>query len=170
MLGSFRASAQAVSYEVSIIFIFLRYLFLYFTFSFYDLFSNVGGVYFFLIRLPLFFCWFISCLAESGRTPFDFSEGESELVSGFNTEYFGGFFALIFVCEYSFIVFLCLITSFIFGFYFYFLKVFIFCFLFIWVRSCFPRLRFDLLIIFCWKMILPLVIGVFSFFVCFSFF
>lgn len=169
-LGSFRSSAQAVSYEVSMIFIFISYLFIFFTFRFFDLFRIIGGVYFSFISFPLFICWFISCLAESGRSPFDFSEGESELVSGFNTEYSGGFFALIFLCEYSFIVFLCLLTSFIFGLNFYFIKVFFFCFLFIWVRSSFPRLRFDLLIIFCWKVLLPLVIGCFIFFVSFCFF
>nr|YP_009535760.1 NADH dehydrogenase subunit 1 [Sperchon plumifer]AYK28790.1 NADH dehydrogenase subunit 1 [Sperchon plumifer] len=170
LLGSFRSSAQAVSYEVSMIFIFLSYIFIFYTFSFFDLFNKMGGVYFSLISFPLFFCWFLSCLAESGRSPFDFSEGESELVSGFNTEYFGGMFALIFVCEYSFIVFLCLLTSFIFGFYFYFVSVFLFCFLFVLVRACYPRLRFDLLMLFCWKIMLPLVIGIFFFFISFSIF
>nr|YP_010443360.1 NADH dehydrogenase subunit 1 [Lebertia trifurcilla]UTE89517.1 NADH dehydrogenase subunit 1 [Lebertia trifurcilla] len=169
-LGSFRSSSQAVSYEVSMIFIFISYLFLYFSFSFFDLFYSMGGVYFFFISFPMFISWFISCLAETGRSPFDFSEGESELVSGFNTEYSGGFFALIFVCEYSFIVFLCLLTSFIFGFNFYFLKVFLFCFFFVLVRGSYPRLRFDLLMMFCWKKILPFVLGCFCFFVCFCFF
>jgi NADH-ubiquinone oxidoreductase chain 1 len=134
---------------VSIIFIFISYLLLYFSFRFFDLIGSIGGVYFSLLSFPIFLSWFISCLAETGRSPFDFSEGESELVSGFNTEYSGGFFAIIFICEYSFIVFLCLLTSFIFGFYFYFLRVFLFCFLFVLVRGSYPRLRFDLLIIVC---------------------
>jgi NADH-ubiquinone oxidoreductase chain 1 len=130
-IGSFRASSQAVSYEVRIIFIFLSYVFLFSFFSFLDLFNLGGGIYFFLLSFPIFFCWFFSCLAETGRSPFDFIEGESELVSGFNTEYFGYYFVFIFLCEYSFIIFLCLLTSFIFGFNFYFLRVFLFCFLFI---------------------------------------
>lgn len=169
-LGSFRSSSQAVSYEVSIIFIFLSYLFLFFTFRIFELFDFSGGVYFFLLCFPLFFFWFISCLAESGRSPFDFSEGESELVSGFNVEYSGGIFALIFVCEYSFIVFLCLLTSFFFGFFLYFLRVFIFCLLFVVIRGAYPRMRFDLLILFCWKIILPFVLGSFLFFISFIFF
>uniref|UniRef100_A0AAU6QE53 NADH-ubiquinone oxidoreductase chain 1 n=1 Tax=Sperchon placodermus TaxID=3136837 RepID=A0AAU6QE53_9ACAR len=170
LLGSFRSSAQAVSYEVTMIFIFLSYVLLFYTFSFFDFFVKMGGVYFFMMSFPLFSFWFISCLAESGRSPFDFSEGESELVSGFNTEYYGGMFALIFVCEYSFIVFLCLLTSFIFGMNMYMLKVFLFCFLFILVRACYPRLRFDLLMLFCWSVMLPLVICIFVFFSSFSVF
>lgn len=170
IVGSFRSSAQAVSYEVVMIFIFFSYILLYFGFRVFDLFEKLGGVYFLFLRIPLFFCWFLSCLAESGRSPFDFSEGESELVSGFNTEYYGGIFVFIFLCEYSFIMFLCLLTSFFWGFSFYFLKVFFFCFLFVWVRSSFPRLRFDFLMMICWKYILPFILGVFIYFVSFSFF
>ena len=163
-IGSFRASSQAVSYEVRIIFIFLSYVFLFTTFSFLDLFYLTEGGYFFILRLPMFFCWFFSCLAESGRSPFDFIEGESELVSGFNTEFYGYYFVFIFLCEYSFILFLCLLTTFIFGIYIYYLKVFLFCFLFIWVRGSFPRFRFDKLMYFCWKSVLPFVLGAMCFF------
>uniref|UniRef100_A0AAU6QE37 NADH-ubiquinone oxidoreductase chain 1 n=1 Tax=Arrenurus rostratus TaxID=3136836 RepID=A0AAU6QE37_9ACAR len=170
VLGSFRSSAQAVSYEVLMIFIFFCYVLLYYCFSFFDFFTKMGGFYFSFLSVPLFFCWFFSCLAESGRSPFDFSEGESELVSGFNTEYYGGMFVFIFLCEYSFIMFLCLLTSFFWGFSYYYLKVFFFCFLFVWVRSSFPRLRFDFLMMVCWKVLLPLTLGVFIFFGSFSFF
>lgn len=62
---------------------------------------------------PVLILLFISCIAETNRTPFDFSEGERELVSGFNTEYGGGPFALIFISEYGIIVFFCLFLSFI---------------------------------------------------------
>ena len=64
-----------------------------------------------LVAFPLFLLWFVSSLAETNRTPFDFAEGESELVSGFNTEYSRGGFALIFIAEYSRILFIRALTS-----------------------------------------------------------
>jgi NADH-ubiquinone oxidoreductase chain 1 len=63
------------------------------------------------ICFPLFLGWLIACLAERNRSPFDFSEGESELVSGFNTEYGGGLFSIIFITEYGSILFLGVLTS-----------------------------------------------------------
>jgi len=87
-------------------------------------------------------------LAESNRTPFDFAEGESELVSGFNTEYRGGGFALIFIAEYARILFLRALFSIIFfgrnlvslAFY---VKVMFVGFCFVWVRGTLPRFRYD---------------------------
>merc|ERR1711936_1313093 len=68
-----------------------------------------------LLIIPfLFFFWLLSCVAETNRTPFDFSEGESELVSGFNIEYGGVGFALIFIAEYARIIFISVIFSLIF--------------------------------------------------------
>lgn len=61
--------------------------------------------------LPLRIVWFVSCLAETNRTPFDFAEGESELVSGFNVEYSSGGFALIFMAEYSSILFMRIVCA-----------------------------------------------------------
>jgi len=88
---------------------------------------------FFVFSLPLFVLWLIICLAESNRSPFDFSEGESELVSGFNTEYGGGAFSLIFITEYGSILFLCLFTSvyFIGAGVFYFLRGFLLAFFYV---------------------------------------
>merc|ERR1711915_1022411 len=106
LLGCLRAVAQTISYEVRLALILLRFLLL------------VGGVdlslfteyqrymVFLVIALPLALVWFASCLAETNRTPFDFAEGESELVSGFNTEYRAGGFALIFMAEYARIIFI----------------------------------------------------------------
>lgn len=89
-------------------------------------------------------------MAESNRTPFDLAEGESEIVSGFNIEYGGGLFALIFIIEYGIIMFLRFITCFIFlGLRAPLLKTFLVCFIFIWVRCCFPRVRYDKLIELC---------------------
>jgi len=106
LLGGYRAVSQTVSYEVRLIFFVL--FFVYFLF-FYDLqvfyFFQVG-YFFFLFSFLFLGCWGFVILAESSRTPFDFSEGESELVSGFNVEYGGGLFSLIFICEYGMLIFL----------------------------------------------------------------
>lgn len=95
--------------------------------------------------------WFVSSLAETNRTPFDFAEGESELVSGFNVEYRRGGFALIFLAEYSSILFIRIFFCVIFlggnlidwGF---FVKLVFISFVFIWVRGTLPRFRYDKLI------------------------
>jgi len=85
-------------------------------------------------------------VAERNRAPFDFSEGESELVSGFNVEYGGGLFSFIFICEYGIIIFLCfLCVVFFFGISNMLVKLLVLCFCFVWVRCCFPRYRYDLL-------------------------
>jgi NADH-ubiquinone oxidoreductase chain 1 len=67
------------------------------------------------IRIVFFVGWIFVCLGESNRRPFDFSEGESELVSGFNVEYYGGVFSLVFICEYGIIIFICFISVFVLG-------------------------------------------------------
>jgi len=85
------------------------------------------------------------CLAERNRSPFDFSEGESELVSGFNTEYGGGLFSIIFITEYGSILFLGVFTALFFmgGGFFLSIKSFIVSAFYVWVRGSFPRLRYD---------------------------
>jgi len=161
-IGSYRSAAQAVSYEVRIMFTLLgicwligRYIM--FVWEFYQ-----RRVWFFFINLPLFFCWLLTCLAERNRSPFDFREGESELVSGFNTEYGGGLFSVIFITEYGSILFLGGLTSFLFlgGGLFVGIKIVLISFFYIWVRGRFPRLRYDKLIIISWKGMLPLILGI----------
>lgn len=157
ILGSYRSVAQAISYEVNIFLIIFAMSFLVnnFSFSYFKLNKNI-----IILIVSLFFLWLIICLAESNRTPFDFSEGESELVSGFNTEYNGGLFSLIFITEYGFILFFRIITTILFlGFNLFSFKLIIISSFYIWVRATLPRLRYDRLILISWKGILPLIIG-----------
>jgi NADH-ubiquinone oxidoreductase chain 1 len=108
------------------------------------------------LRWPLLIIWFIICVCEANRTPFDLAEAESELVSGFNTEYSGGLFSLIFISEYGSIIFLRLLCLLFFGgfSYLFFLLIFVNRIFFIWIRGTFPRLRYFRLINLAWKKIL----------------
>nr|YP_009110449.1 NADH dehydrogenase subunit 1 [Clibanarius infraspinatus]CEH27548.1 NADH dehydrogenase subunit 1 [Clibanarius infraspinatus] len=160
MLGSLRAVAQTISYEVSLALIMLSFIFLV---GGYDLglFEDYQhGIWLFWFTLPLSVTWFVSCLAETNRTPFDLAEGESELVSGFNTEYGSGGFALIFLSEYASILFMsALFVILVLGsgpcsLFFYF-KLVLIAFVFIWVRGTLPRFRYDKLMSLAWKSYLP---------------
>nr|UGS80268.1 NADH dehydrogenase subunit 1 [Fuelleborniella sp. FuspCA] len=160
LLGGLRAVAQTISYEVSLSFIFMNMLILCGSYSMMDFYFFQDYCWFILISLPLFKMLFLSMLAETNRTPFDFAEGESELVSGFNVEYSSGGFALIFLAEYSSIMFMSLIICIVFfggnveNLMFY-IMVSLMSFLFIWVRGTLPRYRYDKLMDLCWKSILP---------------
>nr|ATD86014.1 NADH dehydrogenase subunit 1 [Centrotus cornutus] len=173
MLGCVRSISQAVSYEVSLSLIFLCYFLLIDSYNFVDFFMYQVNSWFLFISFPLFFCWVSCCMAETNRSPFDFSEGESELVSGFNIEYSSGGFAFLFISEYSSIIFMSLITCMIFmggnylNYNFYFKLVFI-CFCFIWIRSCLPRYRYDKLMYLAWKCYLPLSLNLLFFFLLLS--
>nr|YP_009749702.1 NADH dehydrogenase subunit 1 [Sinolapotamon patellifer]QII91836.1 NADH dehydrogenase subunit 1 [Sinolapotamon patellifer] len=175
LLGSLRAVAQTISYEVSLALILLSFIILVGGFNF-ELFNKYQEfMWFIFISLPLSFIWFGSCLAETNRTPFDFSEGESELVSGFNTEYSSGGFALIFMAEYTSILFMSALFVVIFmgsnpnDFFFYIKCVFI-VFFFIWARGTLPRFRYDKLMYLAWKSYLPVSINYLMFFIGFKFF
>nr|UYK52078.1 NADH dehydrogenase subunit 1 [Palaeocimbex sp. CSCS-Hym-MC0161] len=156
MLGGLRSIAQTISYEVSMVLVLLFFIFLIENFSFLDLYFFQLNFWFFFMMFPLVMIWFIICLAETNRTPFDFSEGESELVSGFNVEYSSGGFALIFMAEYSSILFMSMLFSVIFlggnlmCLSFYIQVVFI-SYLFILIRGTLPRLRYDKLMMMAWK-------------------
>nr|QDI93828.1 NADH dehydrogenase subunit 1 [Tuxedo cruralis] len=161
LLGCIRAVAQTISYEVSMALIIICMMIYVFSYNLIDFMYYQSGVWFIFISFPLFFCWFSSCLAETNRSPFDFAEGESELVSGFNVEYGSGGFAFIFLAEYANIIFMSLLTCVIFlgcdlySFFFYLKWVFV-VFSFIWVRGTLPRFRYDKLMYLTWKMFLPL--------------
>nr|YP_009051471.1 NADH dehydrogenase subunit 1 [Psoroptes ovis]AIH15204.1 NADH dehydrogenase subunit 1 [Psoroptes ovis] len=160
LIGGYRAISQVVSYEVC----FMIFLFILFyltnSYSFYKTKMMQEYFWFCWLSLPMFFCWVLMCMAETNRTPFDLAEGESEIVSGFNIEYGGGLFAMIFIMEYGMIMFISFITSsFFLGLSFSLVKTFMFCFMFVWIRCCFPRVRYDKLMSLCWKVCLPYSLG-----------
>lgn len=161
ILGAIRGVAQTISYEVRMFIIFLSLVFLIGSYFFFEIAANQSIVWFVFLIFPIFICWLVSCLAETNRTPFDFAEGESELVSGFNIEYGRGGFALLFLAEYGRIIFIryLLVYLFIGGLSsnFFLLNIFgvFFCFWFIWIRGTLPRYRYDKLIYLAWKSFLP---------------
>nr|QYC35779.1 NADH dehydrogenase subunit 1 [Vibidia duodecimguttata] len=168
LLGSLRAVAQTISYEVSMFLILLSFLCLILSLNLYDFLNFQKFTWLMFLNMPLSFMWFISSLAETNRTPFDFAEGESELVSGFNVEYSGVGFAFIFMAEYSNILFMSLISVLIFmggNFYSYifFFKLVILSFIWIWIRGTFPRYRYDKLMYLSWKVFLPVSLNFFMF-------
>lgn len=156
LLGGLRSVAQTISYEVRLALIFISFIFLIGNFNLCLFYIKQEYIWFFLLGVPLSYVWFISSLAETNRTPFDFAEGESELVSGFNIEYSRGGFALIFLAEYARILFIRIIFSVIFiggdmlSIFFY-VKLVLISFLFVWVRGTIPRFRYDKLIYLAWK-------------------
>nr|YP_009351000.1 NADH dehydrogenase subunit 1 [Oriensubulitermes inanis]AQP28299.1 NADH dehydrogenase subunit 1 [Oriensubulitermes inanis] len=177
LLGGLRALAQTISYEVSLAFILLSFVVLVCSYSLVYFYFFQVYLWLIFFSLPLSFIWFISCLAETNRTPFDFAEGESELVSGFNVEYGSGGFALIFLAEYASILFMSLLFCVIFlgsDLYslFFYVKLAFISFLFIWVRGTMPRFRYDKLMYLAWKSFLPLSLNYLLFFIgvkCFVF-
>nr|AFQ62224.1 NADH dehydrogenase subunit 1 [Glaphyrus comosus] len=160
MLGALRAVAQTISYEVSLSLILLSFLYMIMSLNILDFMKYQELVWFFFLMMPLCMMWFVSCLAETNRTPFDFAEGESELVSGFNVEYSSGGFALIFLAEYASILFMSFLCAMLFlggnimNFSF-FVKVGFMAFVWLWVRGTLPRYRYDKLMYLCWKGFLP---------------
>nr|ALD62498.1 NADH dehydrogenase subunit 1 [Leptoxis ampla] len=165
MLGSLRAIAQTISYEISMALILLFPLFLAETFNFMEIIEKQEYVWLSFLVMPIVSVWFATCIAETNRAPFDFAEGESELVSGFNIEYGSAGFALIFLAEYANILIMSLFSTILFlgGSQMFFMKsdlilvvkIIFFAFLFIWIRASYPRFRYDLLMGLTWKSFLP---------------
>nr|AML26132.1 NADH dehydrogenase subunit 1 [Scolytinae sp. BMNH 1274277] len=160
MLGSLRAIAQMISYEVSLILILLSFLFFIFSFKLEDFCLYQSNIWFMFIFFPLSIMLLVSLLAETNRTPFDFAEGESELVSGFNVEYSSGNFAMIFMAEYASILFMSMFFTLVvlggsLSSLFFFVKLTLVSFLWVWVRGSLPRYRYDKLMYLVWKCYLP---------------
>nr|CCI69340.1 NADH dehydrogenase subunit 1 [Metacrangonyx sp. 3 ssp. 1 MDMBR-2012] len=172
MMGSMRAMAQMISYEVSLMMIILSMIYMKSSFNFKELMNWTFIMLSLVVFLPLSMIWLASSLAETNRTPYDFSESGSELVSGFNTEYSSGGFTLIFLAEYSSILFMSFLFSLLFLNYgnmniFMLINTMIIAFLFIWVRSTMPRFRYDKLMNLAWKIFLPVSLLLFIYYLSF---
>nr|UOU85343.1 NADH dehydrogenase subunit 1 [Pollenia vagabunda] len=175
LLGGLRAVAQTISYEVSLALVLLSFVFLIGGYNMLMFYKYQMFIWFLFIMFPMALVWFSISLAETNRTPFDFAEGESELVSGFNVEYSSGGFALIFLAEYTSILFMSMLFCMmflggnIFSLIFY-LKLTFVSFMFIWVRGTLPRFRYDKLMYLAWKSFLPFSLNFLLFFVGFKVF
>src|SRR5438128_1912795 len=182
LLASLRASAQLISYEVSVTLTLVSVILVAGSLSMVSIVraQESAGVWFAFVQPVAFVIFFIGGLAETNRAPFDLPEAEQELTGGFHTEYSGMRFALFFLAEYAnMIVVSSVVTTLFLGgwlppfpntpalhfFYhvpswmWFFLKSFAFLYLFIWVRATLPRYRFDQLMRLVWKVLIPLAIG-----------
>nr|QWK41062.1 NADH dehydrogenase subunit 1 [Tenomerga trabecula] len=170
LLGSLRSVAQTISYEVNLALVIICMMMMILSFSLLEFFFFQKFIWMLFMFFPLFMIWLVIILAETNRAPFDFSEGESELVSGFNVEYSAGGFALIFLGEYSSIMIMSFVTCVFYlggnvmNFLFY-IKVLFLIFLFLWVRGTLPRFRYDKLMYLVWLSYLPLTLNFLFFYI-----
>nr|YP_010409453.1 NADH dehydrogenase subunit 1 [Aotus trivirgatus]YP_010409622.1 NADH dehydrogenase subunit 1 [Aotus vociferans]URH13792.1 NADH dehydrogenase subunit 1 [Aotus trivirgatus]URH14117.1 NADH dehydrogenase subunit 1 [Aotus vociferans] len=171
LIGALRAVAQTISYEVTLAIILLSVLLMSGSFNLHSLIVTQEYSWLLLPSWPLAMMWFISTLAETNRAPFDLTEGESELVSGFNIEYAAGSFALFFMAEYMNIIMMNALTTTIFlatshnitmpELYTinFVTKTVLLTSLFLWIRTAYPRFRYDQLMHLLWKKFLPLTLA-----------
>nr|QQL93203.1 NADH dehydrogenase subunit 1 [Niviventer cremoriventer] len=171
LFGALRAVAQTISYEVTMAIILLSALLMSGSFSLQMLITTQEHIWLLIPAWPMAMMWFISTLAETNRAPFDLTEGESELVSGFNVEYAAGPFALFFMAEYTNIILMNALSTIVFlGPLYYMthpelysinfmLETLILSTVFLWIRASYPRFRYDQLMHLLWKNFLPLTLA-----------
>nr|ATN23266.1 NADH dehydrogenase subunit 1 [Eleotris picta] len=171
LIGALRAVAQTISYEVSLGLILLCAIIFTGGFTLKTFSVAQESIWLLLPAWPLAAMWYISTLAETNRAPFDLTEGESELVSGFNVEYAGGPFALFFLAEYANILLMNTLSAVLFLGASHFphmpelasinlmFKAALLSVLFLWVRASYPRFRYDQLMHLIWKNFLPLTLA-----------
>ena len=168
LLGALRSSAQMISYELSLGLSLIGVIMISQSLSLVDI-VNSQAKYWFVILQPLgFLIYAISAIAETNRCPFDLPEAETELVAGFHTEYSSMKFALFFMAEYANIITVSAIAvTFFFGGWrgpylppvvWFLIKMALCIFFFIWLRSTYPRFRYDQLMKFGWKILLPVAL------------
>jgi NADH-quinone oxidoreductase subunit H len=187
LLGGLRSAAQLISYELNVGLSIVGVLLLSGSLSLVQISNAQGGGfwnwYFFAFPFPqavAFVVFIISAVAETNRVPFDLPEAESELVAGFFTEYSGMRFAFFFLAEYANMILVSCVATVLFfggwhaplpvlqgpeslhwatGMFWFTIKVYFFLFLFFWLRATLPRLRYDQLMRFGWKVLLPIALG-----------
>ncbi|MFP6869273.1 MAG: NADH-quinone oxidoreductase subunit NuoH [Nitrospinota bacterium] len=168
LLGGLRSSAQLISYELSLGLSLLGVVMIQGSLSLKDIVAGQAGMPYIVLQ-PLGFLLFVVCMiAETNRAPFDLAEAESELTGGFHTEYSSMNFAVYFLAEYCNMITLSAVaaTFFLGGWrgpilppvVWFLIKIFAFMFFFMWLRASTPRLRYDQLMAFGWKVLLPLSI------------
>ncbi|MGH7709373.1 MAG: NADH-quinone oxidoreductase subunit NuoH [Vulcanimicrobiaceae bacterium] len=169
LLGSMRATAQMISYELAMTMSVVGVLILAGTTSLAGIVHAQYKLWFFVPQIVGFVLYLITAVAETNRAPFDLVEAESELVGGFHTEYSGLRFGLFFIAEYlNMITVACVATllflggwnapfglTFVPGLIWFVLKAGLFIFMYIWLRTTMPRFRYDRLMTFGWKVLLP---------------
>jgi NADH-quinone oxidoreductase subunit H len=169
LLGAIRSVAQNIAYEIPLLITAMSIILMAGSFKPSDIVAQQSWIWNIFLQ-PLAFLLFITCgTAETNRAPFDIPEAESELVAGFHTEYSGMRFAIFFLAEYTnmFIVSAVATVLFLGGWHgpilppvvWFLLKVYAMIFLMMWFRWTFPRLRFDQLITFAWKILIPLALA-----------
>lgn len=178
LLGGLRAAAQLISYEVTLGLALVGVLMMTGSLNLNEIvtFQATGGWgWLILPQLLGFILYIIAAIAETNRLPFDLPEAETELVAGYYTEYSSIKFAFFFMAEYINIITVCAIATTLFfggylsplpfipflgapGIWWFAIKVFILIFIFMWIRGTFPRMRYDQLMNFTWKVMLPLAL------------
>jgi NADH-quinone oxidoreductase subunit H len=177
-LGCCRSVAQMISYELPMGLIVLTAAVISNSLNWNVLVETQQSIWFLVPLWPLALIWFICCLAETNRAPFDLPEAEAELVAGYNVEYSSMGFALFFIGEYANLILMSTVTSILFlggvgaplailsflpGSLWLSLKTLLVLFTFIWVRATLPRYRYDMLMNLGWKVFLPLTLAGFLF-------
>ncbi len=168
LLGGLRSSAQMISYELSMGLSLIGVIMMTESLSLVDTVNAQADLWFVVLQPVAFVVYAISAIAETNRCPFDLPEAETELVSGFHTEYSSMKFALFFMAEYANIITVSAVgVTFFFGGWrgpflppvvWFLIKMAMCIFFFVWLRSTFPRFRIDQLMQFAWKVLLPVAI------------
>nr|WNH24148.1 NADH dehydrogenase subunit 1 [Iracundus signifer] len=171
LIGALRAVAQTISYEVSLGLIILNSIIITGGFALQTFSIAQEAIWLLFPAWPLAAVWYVSTVAETNRAPFDLTEGESELVSGFNVEYAGGPFALFFLAEYANILLMNTLSAALFLGASHIpafpgltttnlmVKAALLSTLFLWLRASYPRFRYDQLMHLIWKSFLPLTLA-----------